>query len=262
MYSKNNALAVCAHFLHFSNSHMQFHRSLMGAFALALPLLTVYARPLIAGRQDAATQFPLLSNADCTTTASFRTGTYDPATKHEDGEVSIARQFYDYFFWIRAEEDHNTAFVCNIDTDAFDTLTLQLGVGDGHVRYNASMTVNIYQSGTIVSTHGPVQAGDLLEDTVDLLDTSWARPGNIAIELLCDRTEYTHGCYLVFIEAELTASSNYISGGRSGPGPRSAPQDTTSDERSTDDDNNGGLSGTVGGVLENVIEDALRGIFD
>lgn len=182
-------------------------RVFLGLSALAIPLVSVSTAPSLAQRQGAAAQFPLMSNADCSAVVPTSGVTFMYA--EENGQVPIGLQLYDYFYWMRAPEGTSAALVCNIDPVRFDTLTLQMGVSDN--RRNEFMTVNIHQSGTVISTYNSVGPGDLVEATIDLTNADSSRPGSVAIEIFCDRGGTSpRGCYFHLLEGVLAASDNYL----------------------------------------------------
>lgn len=184
-------------------------RAFLGLSALAIPWVSVSTAPSLAQRQGAATQFPLMSNADCSAVVPTSGVTFMYA--EENGQVPIGLQLYDYFYWMRAPGGTAAALVCNIDPNRFDTLTLQMGVSDNRRQYEESMTVNIYQSGTVISTYNLVGPGDLVEATIDLTNADSSRPGSIAIEIFCDSViRDGRGCYFHLLEGALAASDNFF----------------------------------------------------
>ena len=146
----------------------------------------------------------LLDGANCRTTTSDGNTNYNNLKVEEGMEVVIGRILYPTPFLLFAERENHIALACDINTEQFDVLQLQLGVADNEVQRESLMTVNIYQGGTVIQTYGGIEAGKVIDTTVDLSNTDVSRPGSVSIELEClSATNRSAPCRLFALEAQL-----------------------------------------------------------
>ena len=146
----------------------------------------------------------LLDGANCRTSTSDGNTNYNNLKVEEGMEVVIGRILYPRPFLLFAERENHIALACDINTEQFDVLQLQLGVADDEVQRDSLMTVNIYQGGTIVQTYGGIEDGAVIDTTVDLSNADVSRPGSVSIELECLSTRSSSiSCRLFALEAQL-----------------------------------------------------------
>lgn len=158
-----------------------------------------------AQRIGSDTIFPIFDQAQCSDAS-----TYYAEFEPWDENISIGRQLYRSPYRLRARhyDGEFALLTCEINTAEFDTLSLRMGIAD-NVRPSHDATVKIYQGGNILGEYRQLVGGDMVEYTVDLLNTSVGTPGDIAVEILCYDAGHANDCYLYFVEAEL-APTNYV----------------------------------------------------
>lgn len=177
-------------------------------FVLSIVVAAITTAPSVqAQRSGSETIFPLLDQAQCSD-ASASSG----YAKFEswDENISIGRQLHNslYRMWTYASDSYFALLTCEINTAEFDTLSLQMGIAD-NAGINHDATVKIYQGGNILGEYRQLVSGDMVEYTIDLLNTSIGNPEDIAIELSCSNGGSSSYCYLYLINAELTPV-NYV----------------------------------------------------
>ena len=146
----------------------------------------------------------LLDGANCRTSTSHGNSNYNNIKVEEGMEVIVGRILYPTPFLLFAWRENYISLACDINTEQFDVLQLQLGVADDEVQRDSLMTVNIYQGGTIVQTYGGIEAGAVIDTTVDLSNADVSRPGSVSIELECLSTRSSSiSCRLFALEAQL-----------------------------------------------------------
>lgn len=189
---------------------------LVSSLVLSFPFIGIFSGPSAAQRQGPRIQFPLLDNATCRPVTSDTRNLRQEVLERQEDSVAIGRRIYEYSFFMRARGGGYTTLVCQVDTNDFDTLTLQMGIADEAANRSEKITINLYQSGSNISTYDDVQPGDIISTVIDLADSTFSSPGDIAIELLCDQSTGYYGCYLLFVDAELSPTGEYVSHGSNG----------------------------------------------
>lgn len=250
-------------------AHKFLKLSFASFFALTFPILTSLNVSSIAQRRSAPlVQFPMLNNANCqyiTSGIDYDFSAYGvpgigrPYARVEASPI-ISRQVYNSDFQLRATSGSYTALACDINTDDFDMLTLQMGVMDASADRNEKLHVKIYQSGTVVSNRPEVSPGEVIDFIVDLKNTQYQKPGNISVELTCENSTQNYGCILYFIEAELYPTGNYLSQQSS-----EWRQDENVSERSVqqvNDSNNDSIAQEVTDDISGALSDLFNRIFD
>lgn len=227
---------------------------------LLFPFLISNLRSVMAqeGRPDQNIRFLLLDNANCDYTASHRGSWATVGGPFERRQMPpiINRQLETSIFHIRAPRQQYTTLVCNINTDDFDTLTLRMGVADESGARNEQMTVNVYQGDdNIIASRQNAEPGAVMHLSIDLSNTPYGNPGNIAIELLCDRSSYSPGCILYFLEAELTGEKVF-----SGSGGATSPQRHENSSSTSSDSSNDRDETAVDRVIDAAVDEAVEGV--
>ncbi|MEN8443875.1 MAG: hypothetical protein ABG776_02560 [Cyanobacteria bacterium J06555_13] len=200
------------------------------AFLLALPIVSLLPQQLHAQRSDDFSDF-LLNGATCV--VSGPNSNYSRIFSTQEA-VSINRQAFNREFSIGATQRGDTLLSCNVDTDQFGLVSLQMGAGDESVATEAVMRIGVYHGGNLRHTYNSVQAGsNMVNVLLDLEDPAVAsNPGSFSIEVSC-RAYGNQVCYLHFIEAKLHPASGFAStdfSGNSAPASSFPPAPTSADQ--------------------------------
>lgn len=157
-----------------------------------------------AQRPGSEPSFPLLDNAMCDVSWY---GNVPFFRRSEYGDrVTISKRLFTPLYWMRARSG-TFLIACQIDTQEYDTLSLQMGVPD-NIAGSPVGTVTIYQGGNTLVEFRNIVKGDLIEYTVDLLNSDFGNPADVSIEYSCGDAG-AHFCSMYITEAELTPI-NYI----------------------------------------------------
>ncbi|MEM8604757.1 MAG: hypothetical protein AAGF24_13090 [Cyanobacteria bacterium P01_H01_bin.121] len=145
-------------------------------------------------------QANLLDQAICQTSTSGTTGELIQASQ----PVSVGRQLYTATAQFRSGPEEFTLLTCEVEANDYQGLQLQLGVSDNAAQVEPTMTVNLYQGGTLLESYADLTTSDRIITTLDLRNPAQANPADVAIELVCDRTrQRTDFCELYVLDATL-----------------------------------------------------------
>ncbi|NET36615.1 MAG: hypothetical protein F6K19_32070 [Cyanothece sp. SIO1E1] len=164
----------------------------------------------------------LLAGADCEVAVSDSNHHYSGMNQTPDTNVAIDRQLYNSQFQMRVRANHYIALICEVDNseDGYDTLELHIGVADNDIQQEPLMTINIYQSGSIISAYRDVIPGRLIETIVDLQNFNVANPEDISIEIDCHKTlNPGKSCRAYILEANLSSANSIIPTSQYSPAP-------------------------------------------
>lgn len=170
----------------------------VGALSVAVFAASTSYLSAIAQRVGPRTLYPLLDNARCVE------GSSNGRFSRSQSNAVVQRQLYESDFRISVGKGRAAVLACSIDNTDFDSLTLLMGIDDVSAEYGREMTVNVWQSGSVIESYSNTQGHQLISTNLDLRNTVDARPGNVSIELVCEQSSYNF-CGLHFIEAWLSA---------------------------------------------------------
>ena len=229
--------------------------AVVGVVSIATTAISSSSLTADAQRRGSLRRFPLLENSNyryltsrCNPYAAF-----SQCLERGDYEIIVNRQLYTARFRMRAEVGYYTVLVADIDTDDFDTLTLQMAIPDYAAIQEQQPRILLYQGGNVINTFDAIEPGSIKNYVFNLDDSGATNPGDVSVEIQCDKSNQATGCGVYFLEAELSPNGNFISSNEEPPEwrERSATDSSSSAENDT------GLVDAVEGIVEGFL-----GLFD
>ncbi|MGI2906146.1 hypothetical protein [Tolypothrix sp. VBCCA 56010] len=167
------------------------------------PLSTVFSIPSSPSKvaEDSASFF---SEAKCKWFSSDTVNSYfvDTSLRNEKPvDVSVKHQIYTSTVYMFTYPTNSITVTCQTDAEKFSKLKLAMGIPDDGIGSKPVMTVKVYQGGTLRQPlYKDIVPGTLIDTTINLQKNNSGQD-NIAIELLCQRSNKT--CDIYFFEPQL-----------------------------------------------------------